>query len=1098
MNLFDWERTLRAGMLVLSVATLTVSSPLHAQTSTGEMTISVKDASGAVIPAAQVKITGTETKALVRSVHTDANGYVDVPLLPPGTYTATVTAPGFKTYVRSGLLVSVGQVVALDVQAEVGDLSESVMVSGEAPLVETKSETVAQVVSGKQVTELPLNGRNYLSAANLVPGVVPTRAGRDNSFNSFGNSGLQNAFLLDGVRNVTYIRGLPNGSRDAVRPPLDAIQEFTVQTSNFSAEFGASAGAVVNVITKSGTDTVHGSVYEFIENSAVNASEYFARTKPLVVQNQYGASLGGPLFRKHAWLFGAYEGLHYRTETSQTAQVPTLLERQGNFSATLNSAGAVSRVFDPDTTAGTGTTATRTQFAGNIIPAARIRDVGRRLANSYPLPNAGSNTYRRNLPTNRDYKNGVARLDYQISSRDNLFARYSRDNRDTAVQQIFQVPVDNDGFQTLSSTGVGAGYIRIFSSTLVNEARFGYTAVSIVQQGSAPRDEIIPGSLDPAVLTGTPIFNVSNFGTLGAQGYGNSPADKTASVWIGSDNVSKTLGKHSLKFGGEVQFIRPQTMATSNGRATFGFTGVFSQNPSSRATTGSPIADLLLGDANSLVTGTITQSTERGWFLGGYLSDQWSATDALTLNLGLRYEYASPYSERDNRLGNFILDPADPLYGKLILAGDPRLPRAGIYGDRNNLAPRVGLGYRVPHVKDMTIRSAFGIFYAQDPGTGVANRLVNNPPFFGFGGQNISSNQLQPSTGFVLTPGATISRPAAVSPSAFVLVPTATSGLVAWKPHIQTGYIEEWSLSVQKQIPYGILVETTYVGNHGLHLLGFGQGNQPRVLNSTTVNSRRPLAAFTIAPVTYVQDRNASNYNGLTAKLEKRYNHGVSFLTSLTWGHAFDIQNQAGDLCDGCDVGDTIQDNYDYNANYARSDNDVRLRYVLSGTAELPFGKGQPFLNSGVASVIAGGWVLAPIFQYQTGSYSTPSLGFDAANAGTVTRPNRLCNGNIGGGTLQRYFDTSCFVAPPSYTFGNTGRNIIEGPPRNELDLMAQRQFQIERLHSAVVHLRFEAFNVLNHPQFGQPNVQVGNTLYGTINTATLARQLQAAIRITF
>jgi hypothetical protein len=594
------------------------SSSLWAQAATGELSITITDPTNASVKGAQVTITGTDTGATVRTLTSNVKGIAEVPLLQPGRYNAHIVAPGFRTVDRNGVNVSVGDVISLDIELALGESSETVTVTGDAPLIEDKSETISQVISNKQVTDLPLNGRNYLDAANYVPGVVPTAAGRDNSFTAYGNTGLQNAFLLDGSRNVNYLRGLDNQSRDMVRPRLDALREFTVDTSNISAEYGAAAGGVVTAITKSGTNHVHGSAYDFFRNDRLDAQNYFASSRPLLVRNQYGGSLGGPIKRDKAWIFAAYEGVHQRDETPSVATVPT-------------------------------------------------------------------------------------------------------------------------------------------------------------------------------------------------------------------------------------------------------------------------------------------------------------------------------------------------------------------------------------------VRASYGIFYGQDEGTGVTNRLTSNPPFFGYGSTTISSDQLHPATGFVLSSTASIARPNPIPASSSTLAPSATATLVSWPEHFKTSYVQQWSLSVQKQLPWQMLAEVNYVGNHGSQLLGLGQGNQPTVLNATTVNSRRPLAQYTIAPVKTLGNWNASLYEGISAKLEKRFLKGYSFLNSVTYGHAFDLQNPALDLCDTCGVGDTLQNNYNRAANYSSSDNDVRFRYVLTGIAESPFGRGKAFLaGSKVASMALDGWAISPVYQYQTGLPFTEAMSFDAANAGTLTRPTQLCDPDVG------------------------------------------------------------------------------------------------------
>jgi hypothetical protein len=1095
------KRPFFIGRLVVSAAILCllISYPARTQTSTGQLSVTVTDPSGAVVPNATVRITGSQTGNVLRTLQTNETGVAPIPLVPPGDYDLSVSAAGFKNVLRRAITISAGSVVEIPVLLEPGSASESITITAEAPLVEEKSATLAQVVSEKQILDMPLNGRNYLALANLTAGAIPSSNSRDQTFSAYGNTGLQNAFLLDGGRNENYLRGLDNRTRDMVRPPLDALAEFTVQTSNFSAEFGAAAGGVVNAITKSGTNSIHGSAYDFLRNDNLDARNFFAQTKPLLVRNQYGGSLGGPVKKDKIWAFGAYEGIHNRAETSSYSTVPTVAQRNANFGSNA--------IFDPDTTRANpnGSGYIRDQFPSNIIPASRLNSIGVNMLSRYPLPNApGSATqFAWNVPQFQDNKNGVARGDAQVTSKDSMFGRYAKAQSGLLAYAGLPAPAGMPVDRSVDSASAGYGYTRTLSPTLINEFRFTWTTINMHQDGTLPREEIIPGSLDSRITSGPPGFNVSNIPTIGAQPgcCGNSPLTKTSGVWDWSDNVSKTFGSHVMKFGGEFMSIRPGTFAASNGRGSFGFTGVFTQNPQGRSGTGNSIADLLLGDANSLTTGTPAEAVERGWFGAGYLQDQWTIVPRLTLSLGIRYEYASPYIETQNRMADFILDGGDPLFGQFIVSGDSRRPRPLIYGDKKNWAPRVGFAYRVPKVKDLIVRSSFGIFYAQDQGTGVTNRMTSNPPFWGYGAQTISSDQLFPSSGFVLTSGASINRPSPIDPSKFKLIPTATTQLVSWPTYPKTPYVEEWSFSIAKSLPWNMMAEVNYVGNHGVQIFGIGEGNQPMVLSATTVISRRPLSQYTVASIKTAQNWNMSKYQGLSSKLEKRFSAGVSFLTTFTYGHALDLQNPALDLCDGCGSGDTIQNNYDRAANYSSSDNDVRFRYVLAGSFELPFGKGKPWLaQSGPGSAIFGGWRLTTIYQTQTGLPFTPGMSFDSANAGTTSRPNRVCDGNLsGGGTLQKYFDTSCFAAAPSYTFGNAGRNILRAPLMNNLDASIQRDFRMPIEHETILQFRAEGFNALNHPQFGMPGATVGSPTYGMIQSTSVDnRQFQLGLRVSF
>jgi len=383
----------RKPFAICLLAAAGLCAPVYAQTSDGEIAITVTDPTGAVVPGTAVTITGAATGNMIRTLQSNERGLASAPLLPPGVYDIVVSASGFKTAVRSGIVLRVGQVIALPVELETGSMSESVTVVGQTPLLEERSGTLAQVMDTQQILQLPLNGGNYLDLARLTPGAIPSIGSRDQTFSAYGLNGIQNSFLLDGARNVNYLRGQDNRARDMVRPPLDALNEFTVQTSNYSAQFGSAAGAVVNAVTKSGTNQIHGTGNYFLRNDHLDAVNFFAPSgsKPLLVQNLYGGSLGGPLKKDRAWLFGAYEGEHIRSESTSNSAVPTAAQHNGNFGSTS--------IFDPFSTAPNpnGSGSVRTQFPGNAIPASRFNSIGKSIMDRYPLPNNG-NFFANNLP----------------------------------------------------------------------------------------------------------------------------------------------------------------------------------------------------------------------------------------------------------------------------------------------------------------------------------------------------------------------------------------------------------------------------------------------------------------------------------------------------------------------------------------------------------------------------------------------------------------------------------------------------------------------------------------------------------------------------
>ncbi len=976
-------------------------------------------------------------------------------------------------------------------------------ITGETPQLEEKSVTLDQVMESKEMVQLPLNGRNYLDLGRLAPGAIPgpgaSQGSRDETFSAYGNTGLQNAFVMDGARNENYLRGLDNRARDMLRPPLDALAEFQVQTSNYSAEFGASAGAVISAVTKSGTNQIHGSAYDFLRNDRMDAADFFAQAgvKPLLVQNQYGVSGGAPIIKDRVWIFSAYEGTHIRSEGTSLSTVPTAAMRQGNFGSTA--------VFDPLTTAPNpnGSGSVRTQFPNNVIPATRFNQIGQQLLGYYPLPNLGGtvNNYASEIPQGQDNHNFVVRGDVQISSKDSLFVRGSVIRYTTQVNTALPPPAQDPVNRFIPSQGIGIGYTRTFSATLVDELRFSWTRITVGNDETTPLNPIINGLLDTRIQHGTPTINVTGIASIGSQPgcCGNSPLAKSSGVWDLSDNVSKSFGKHLLKFGADIQDIRASTMSANNGRGSIGFNGVFSQNPQSRSNTGSPVADLLLGDANSVTTGTDSAAVERGKYAGWYAQDQWTVTPSFTVNLGMRYELFFPYVEQYNHMANFIVNPSDPNFGHLVFAELNGQSRSLLMLDKNNIAPRAGFAWRVPGIQGMVIRSSYGVFYAQDQGDGVNDRLVSNQPFYGFGGVSIASDQLNPATGLVLNSNALAPRPAPISASQFVLSPSSTTGLIAWNQRYTTPYVQEWNFTVEKQLPWNMVWQTSYVGNIGIHLWGDSQGNQPLTNGPGAPVTRRPLAQYTVAGVTVFAPWDRSTYEGMSSRIEKRFSRGFSLVTSFTYGRSLDLQNPALGVCDSCESGNGIQNAYNRDGQKGPSDQNVPRRFVVAGVWNLPFGPGHGILGHGWASQVAGDWQLSTIYQVQDGLPFTAVLSFDNANAGNTSWPNRICKGTISNPSVSRWYNTDCFVAPAQYVFGNEGRNVLTGPGRNNMDFALHRIFPLKFREGMSLEFRAEAYNLLNHPQFQFPGATIGASNAGIISaTAVPNRELQMALRLMF
>lgn len=1061
-----------------------------AQTSTGQISVTVFDSTGAVVPGATIRLLGAETGELVRTLETDMAGTATAPLLRPGSYRLEVSKEGFKRLERGGIVLRVDDALALRVTLEPGLVAESVTVTAQVEQLEERSHSVGQVVDDRTMQQLPLNGRNYLQLGNLTAGAVPNTRSRDRTFSAYGNRGLQNAFLLDGARNQNYLRGLDNRARDAMRPSLEAIAEFKVQTSNFSAEYGASAGAVVNVVTKSGTNAFHGSAFEFTRNSSFDARDFFQpadRDKPLFIQHQFGGSLGGPMRRNRAWFHGAFQRTHISEGDTFTSTVPPARYRQGDFSGL--------QILDPATTRRnpSGSGFVRDPFPNSVIPPSRFDSIGKSVVDLYPDPQFA--TAARNFINNpvhaTRFNNATIRTDLRISDSDSLFGRVSFDDGEFLRRSVLPEPATTGTRREQPARSVGLGYTRVVSPASVNELRFAWNRIGVDQDGTVPRNEIIAGALASDVTSSIPTFNVTGFTAIGSQppGFGNIPLAKTSGVWNLSDNFSTAQGKHTLKAGFDYQLIRLRTFAALQGRGSFGFTGVFTQDPQRRPGTGSPVADLLLGLPHTITLGTTATSEERAHNYYWYFQDDWSVSSSLTLNLGLRYELTRPFYETRNRLANLITDYGDPLFGEYILAGDARRPRALQYTDRNNLAPRIGFAWRMPFA-NVVLRGGYGIFYGQDEGFGVSQRMTNNPPFVGFGGVQVSSDQLNPSSTFQLSAGLP-PRPAPPDPRDFVFDRRSTVQLRSWTNRFTIPYVQQWALSVQTQLRENLLWEVNYVGNLGLKLWGVYEGNQPYP-GQGSVNDRRPLAPITRAPIIRAEPWVKSSYHGLSTRLERRFARGLSFLAAYTFGRSIDTQTNV-DLCDGCvnsSGSGSVQDTRNRRANRGLSDHHVPHRFVVSGAWDVPFPSSNGVLR---------GWTVAGILTLASGLPFTLNLPFDNAGTGTVNWPDRLRDGRLDSPTIDRWFDTAAFAFPAQYTFGNAGRNYLLGPGTRSTDLSLQRTFRVPVGEQTRLEFRAEAFNLFNTPQFGIPGATLQTASFGLISgTAAPNRQLQFGLRLMF
>jgi hypothetical protein len=1062
---------------------------VYAQVDTGAISGVVKDSSGAVLVAAKVKITQTDTH-ISSALLTNGDGFYSAPALHIGEYEIAVSAAGFGTETRKDIEVRVQDRLNIDFTLSPGETSSSVTVEAGAPVLQTEETSIGQVVSEETMENLPLNGRNYIQLATLTAGTSPSQRGAErNTFIANGARELQNTYLLDGIDNKNKIVGFDSSAAQAIEPVLDGVQEFKVQTSTFSAEFGQSAGAVVNVTMRSGTNEYHGSAWDYNRNSFFDAKPYFQvlGQKPDYNQNQFGATFGAPIIKNKTFFFGSWQSLRSVIEAPQLATVPTLKQRAGIFSTA---------VYDPNTTVPNpkGTGYVRTPFANNTIPASEWDAVSTKLLSLYPLPNltGAANFFsdQKERLSNNQYN---FRVDHRFSEKDTFFARYSRTEGENILPAPLPPPTSLPSDVFPDARSIAASETHIFRSDLINELRYGYMETREIQQVPGTNQDAaygIQGAPNYPEVHGLPTFGITGLNTLGttgpgalplgATGSGNLPLNKQGKNEQFLDNVSWIKGRHTIKVGVDYEQVTLYGYVTLSARPNFDFTGVYTQNPQGRAGTGSSFADFLLGWANDYTVSTRPRNWSRQHTFESYIQDDWKVSSKLTLNLGLRYELAMPWYELNNNYSDFILQPG-PAYGQLITA-----PNASQYGLRNsfatpdtkNFAPRAGLAYQL--TSKTVIRSGFGLFYGRtDENLGISSRPTNNPPYF------LRSINTGDQIHQLITLSGGI--PANIlNPNNIV-----NANVNSWPIHMPLPYTYEWNLNIQRELGGGFTGQAGYVGSSSHDLYVDPNFNQPQP-GPGALGPRRPFPQYSSILAFLPLDR--SNYNSLIVQVERRFRSGFSFLGAYTWSHSLDY---GGQVSDSLDYGP--QNPFNWTSNYGNSNFDVRQRLSASYIYELPFGRNKAlFSQPGVGRLVLGGWQLSGVVAVQGGLPITPILSFDPTNTGTTARPNvvgtPLYPSNQG---PTDWFNSAAFAAPSAYTYGNAGRNIILGPGLHNSDIGLQRTATIKERYQ--IQFTAQAFNMFNTPQFGLPKNTVGIATTGVITTvSTPERQFQFALHLVF
>ncbi|HZU27327.1 MAG TPA: TonB-dependent receptor [Bryobacteraceae bacterium] len=1054
--------------------------PLLAQVDTGTITGTVHDQTGAAVPSATVTITEKNTNVST-VVHSDGQGDYTSPPLHVGNYTVTASAPGFRSTTHENITLQVQDRIRVDLDMQVGQLSEKVVVSAEAPPIQTETSSLGQVITSNVMTELPLNGRDYVQLATLTTGVVETSAGTNGNIGG-ASTGGQDSFVANGARgtlNNFLLDGIDNNSNDnggvVLRTNVDAIQEFKIQTNSFSAEFGRSGGAAINAIIKSGTNQYHGDIFEFFRNSALDARDFFEdpnTKKASFKQNQFGGTIGGPIKRDKLFWFGDYQGTVIRLPLTYVSSVPTAAQRTGDFSGPGNPTIYNPATYDPATGA-------RTAFANNVIPSNLINPISLSIMNLYPLPNQPGKLKNNYIisPTEDDrIDQGDFRGDYDMSQIDQLFFRWSMSGRTTFMPSPLPGLAGGGG----SSTGFGfedtmaaaLGETHTFTPTTINELRLGFNYVHVrrgVPEGgnvAPPSDLQVPGVPNNPGTAGITLFSPNGYRRVGAPNF--APTILSSEERQITDVLNLVRGRHTIKLGFEMRWSQYNIFQVPSPRGAFTFTGQFTQNPAD-GSGGSSLADELLGLPVTSTIASLLELGNRQHVPSAYVQDDFKVSSHLTLNLGLRYDFFSPIVEVNNKQSNF-----DYATGQLVVASVNGASRSLTTPDHLNFAPRIGFAWSPFNGTSTVIRSAYGIFYSgQEIRTAAPLQLAYNLPFY-----------YQPffiSDG--ITPVLTVSQGfPPVNPAQAVDAPVTSVDT-----RLKTPYYQEWNFAIQQALPSAMSVEIAYAGSKGTHLQVVTDQNQVMTPGPGDIQPRRPYPNW--GPFTSIQDRGNSTYNALQLKVQKRYTHGLSFLSAYTYSKAIN------DLPEICCAMPFPQNSYDLRAEKGLADFDQRWRWVFSFDYGLPSGH---FLRP-----VLAGWHLGGIYTLAAGFPFSPLLGYDPSNTGDqgVVRADRIANGNLP--SSQRspnlWFDINAFPLPAPYTFGNSGRNVLIGPGVNRLDAAIRKEFAVTERQK--VDFRAEFFNMLNHPNFAQPDnfIDDGPGAAGVITSlATPMRQIQFGLKYIF
>jgi outer membrane receptor protein involved in Fe transport len=1053
-----------------------LSGLLAAQTPTATLVGRITDATRAAVGDAAIRVRDVNTNE-VRTARSMGEGEYTVSSLAPGAYEVVVEKPGFRLVRESQLTLAVGQTARLDVVLQVGATAESIEVRASVPLLNTETSSRGDVIAPSEITEMPLNGRDFNDLAFMVPGVQAAEQGSKGS-----------PYVVNGARadssNVT-IDGFNNQNpRDAgaqARPPLDSLQEFKLQTSGYSAEYGRLAGGVVAMALKSGGNQVRGSLFEYVRNDVFDARNFFDAGKSKLRRNQFGASASGPvaipkIYNGHDRTFFLTSWESYRgiSGSSNLGVVPTALERQGDFSQSRDATGKPISIKDPLGGAG---------FAGNRIPASRFNSSAQQLLPYYPQPNlTGPNNYLANANSTDSWDSFLFKVDQKVTAKDNaavrVLQRWQASGNPFSGSTLGNFGATTDNAQSL----YGVSETRVFTPTLINEFRMGLTRTANVEQSDhagtnwAAKYGILGTTGDPK-LAGFPKFSVTGYETFGDST--TNPIRYVVNNFNWNDVLTWNKGRHSLRAGGDVLRVQYYQPTNSNFNGTLTFNGKYS---------GNGFADFLLGypSSSSRKIGTVTNHIYSTNF-GAFLQDDYKIHPRLTLNLGVRYEVQRMPYEKYGQMSNYVpginkvilgsamtvpnLDAAlsaAKLTGLVGLAADYGLPKSLVNTSFDNFAPRVGFAWRPFGNNRTVVRSGYGIFYTGSRLSAIRTDLTGGFPF----------STSQSFTGATGNPAAlTLADPFPAALAKLSGVTTA-NGYEVTPP---VPYLESWNFTIERDLGRGVGIETGYSGSKGTHLgRKYDINQQVRTRTSTT----RPYAGY--GDIEYYTFGGNSSYQAGTLTLRKRFEGGLFFRANYTYGKSIDTASGLNYAGDGGYQG--AQDSLNLKSERGRSDFDIRHVFSMNFAWQLPFRK----------NLLVRGWQLAGSGTRYSGQPLTPQLSGPSNDLAQATRPDRIANGALTNPTPNKWYDVTAFPIVPdsAFRYGNSGRNILDGPGSMAINLALSKGFTLgER---AKAQFRWEAFNATNHSSLSLPAVNIDKSNAGSITKARAARVMQLGLRIQF